>query len=124
MTMSRAKHKARVPWWHLRRHLRETRQDLDQLTRQHRAMSEQWAADRLELERLRETYEPLPVADPLPAEQTRPVPSWADPGADPAATQRIPVVAVGVDPSATHPSGITVIAVDSSGQMEVINSES
>lgn len=122
--MSKPKHKARVPWWHLRRRLRETRQDLDQLTRQHRAMSEQWAADRLELERLRETYEPLPVTAPEPVRQTRPVPSWADQEADPAATQQIPVVAVGVDPSSTDPTGITVIAVDSRGNMEVINSES
>jgi hypothetical protein len=142
--MTMARHKAHVPWWHLRRRLRETLEDLHQLEAQHRKLSRQWSEDRRELDRMRATYEPEIVSvgagrAPVPVEELPAMTTWGARNVadwhrqrtmqevaeevaawDPDATTMIPVIAVAVDPAATGPSGITVIRNDPDGAVHVI----
>lgn len=144
-----AKHKARVPWRHVRRKLRDLMIEHQRLQRAYRDLESALAGAEQERVRLAERYEPEPgttwgaanaaAHDTLPPLTRR----LFDSGAlhrpadlleqlssemaawDPDETQLIPVVAVGIDPATgTDPAGISVIKVNGDGTAEVIKDES
>lgn len=136
--MTKARHKAHVPWWRLRRKYQALIIDHHRLRRAYRDLEAQWGETFAELLRLQDTYEPVPgtawgsmnalyeqglrrasTADIIDALE-----AWDPPSAD-AVTEEIPVFAVGVDPgTGNSPSGIAVIKVSGDGTAEVITDES
>jgi hypothetical protein len=142
MTMTRARHKVRIPWLRLRKMYGELLTEHDRLQRQHRELARRWKTDYAELETLRArgttswatasavyedaVYEeriiPIPTGADKLAMVEEALDIWSPPDSDQTPTAEYPVYAVGVDPAdGTDPAGISVIRVDNDGTAEVIS---
>ena len=136
-----ARHKAHVPWRHLRRRYRDLLIEQQRLRRAYRDLEAQWSETYAEMVRLQEAYEPAPgtawgivnaayerglrrADDVIVNGVVEALEAWDPPSAD-AVTEEIRVSAlrVGIDPSETGPSGIAVIKVSEDGTAEVIKEE-